>query len=295
MDNNIFKNHKVLLIALASTAALVLILGILLFRNNQQISALNEVMDMEKQELTKQYQELAFNFYDSLKTDNDSLNGLVLKQKEKINHFIEEIKLLKFNNASKIREYKKELESMRVVLRHYVIQVDSLNQLNIKLKEENKAFVEKLGTTQNNVKLLEVEKAKLVKKVDLASKLDTKGLSAAGLNPRENETKKASRVAKIQVSFTIAKNISAPVGEKTIYMRVSDPTGQLLTDSETNKFRFEGKDIGYSSQKTIEYGGEEIQESLFYSTLEGGLQAGKYDIDLFADGNNIGSIALVLK
>ncbi len=295
MDKNILKDSKVLLIALGITITVVLLLGTLLFRNNQQISALNDVMDMEKQELTKQYQELAFNFYDSVKTDNDSLNNLVIKQKEKIGHFIEEIKLLKFNNASKIREYKKELEDMRGVMRHYVIQVDSLNQINIKLKAENVSYVEKLGATQNNVKVLEGEKAKLVKKVDLASKLDAKSLQASGLNPRENETKKASRVAKIQVAFTVAKNVSAPVGEKILYLRVTDPSGQLLTDAETNKFRFEGKDIGYSSQKSIEYGGEEMQINLFYNTLEGGLQPGKYELDIFADGNNIGTTSLVLK
>ncbi len=295
MDKNIFKNSKVLLIAFIITAILVLLLGGLLFHNNQQISALNEVMDMEKQELTQQYQELAFNFYDSLKTDNDSLNNLVIKQKEKISQYIEEIKLLKFSNASKIREYKKELETMRVVLREYIIKVDSLNQINIKLTAENQTYIEKLGQTQQSVKILEVEKAKLIKKVDLASKLDTKNLISAGLNPRENETKKASRVAKIQVSFTIAKNISAPIGERTLYLRVSDPNGKLLTDSESNTFRFEGKDIGYSSLKTFEYGGEELQMTLFYNTLEGGLSEGKYNLDIFADGNNIGSTTLVLK
>lgn len=295
MENSIFKNNKVLLIALISAAVIILLLGGLLIRNNQQISALSDVMDYEKQELTRQYQELAFNFTDSLQTDNDSLNDLVVRQKQRIANMVEEIKLLKVNNASKIREYKKELDVMRTVLRSYVVQIDSLNQINIKLKEENSAYVEKLGITQNNLKTLEVEKAKLVKKVDLASKLETKNLVVMGLNSRDNETKKASRVAKIQLSFSIVKNISAPVGEKILYLRVADSSGQLLTESADNTFRFEGKNIGYSSQKSIEYGGEEMATSLFYSCIEGGLQAGKYQIDLFADGNQIGSASLLLK
>ena len=295
MNNSILNNSKVLVIALGVTVLVVLIMGISLFRSNQQISALGDMMDMEKQELTKQYQELTFNFNDSLKTDNDSLNNLVIKQKAKIGQYIEEIKLLKLNNASKIREYKKELEDMRIVLRHYVIQVDSLYQLNTKLKNENKTYVEKLSTTQNSVKILEVEKAKLVRKVDLAAKLDLKNIITAGLNPRDNETKKASRVAKIHLSFTIAKNVSAPIGEKILYLRVTDPNGKLLTESESNKFRFEGKEIGFSSQKSIEYGGEEMQANLFFNTIEGGLEPGKYDIEIFADGNNIGTSSLMLK
>ena len=95
------------------------------------------------------------------------------------------------------------------------------------------------------------------------------------------------RMQRFVVSFKIAKNITAPVGEKYIYVRLMKPDDDILVKSRADVFEFEGKEINYSMKKLIEYEGEEVQVVLYWD-IEEFLSPGTYRADIFADGNLIG-------
>jgi myosin heavy subunit len=290
---NVLKQHKILTIILIVAFLLIGLFAVLYYNNKKQMEEMVTELNTEKMELTKEYEELALDF--SFQTDIDSINNLLQHERERIEQLIEEIKTIKATNASKIREYKKELTTLRKVLKNYIFQIDSLNRRNEQLTKENKEYQQKFTHIKSSMKKLEKQKETLEEKVDIASKLELKNIIAKGLTGKNKITKKTSRVAKIRVCFTIKKNITAPAGEKTVYLRIERPDKSLLMQSLDNKFRYEGSDINYSSKRVIEYEGKDLDVCIYYKVDEGELMKGEYIADIFIDGKNVGTGTFELK
>jgi uncharacterized protein (DUF3084 family) len=289
----VLKQHKILTIILIVAFLLIGLFAVLYYNNKKQMEEMVTELNTEKMELTKEYEELALDF--SFQTDIDSINNLLQHERERIEQLIEEIKTIKATNASKIREYKKELTTLRKVLKNYIFQIDSLNRRNEQLTKENKEYQQKFTHIKSSMKKLEKQKETLEEKVDIASKLELKNIIAKGLTGKNKITKKTSRVAKIRVCFTIKKNITAPAGEKTVYLRIERPDKSLLMQSLDNKFRYEGSDINYSSKRVIEYEGKDLDVCIYYKVDEGELMKGEYIADIFIDGKNVGTGTFELK
>ncbi len=115
----------------------------------------------------------------------------------------------------------------------------------------------------------------------LAERLNVTGLSLSALNKKGKREKKVAKATQLMVSFTIPQNNSTPVGEKTIYMRIISPSGQLLEGG--GSFSFEGASVPCSAKRTIEYAGEEIGGITIYWDVNTALSPGEYTVELFAD------------
>ena len=200
---------------------------------------------------------------------------------------LEELKQTKADNAAEITRLKKELKTVRAVLRSYVIQIDSLNAINEGLKKENKRVTEKYREATKTIDALSTAKEELSQIVTLASQLDAAGIKMSLLKKSGKEVNKLKRAKQIEIKFTITKNITTETGNKTVYARIIQPSQEVLTKSTSNTFTYEDREIGYSMRKHIEYTGEE-QEVTMYWDVEEYLQPGTYRIYLFADGVMIG-------
>lgn len=288
------KNSKLLYIIITAAAILLLAITALYFVQNKQMNEIVTNLNEEKTILTEEYQKLILN-YDSLQSDNDTINTLLEREREKISHLIEEIKTIKATNTAKIREFQKELTTLRGVLRSYVIQIDSLNARNQELTRENVEHQKRYTQIQTSFKQLEVEKASLAEKVNIASRLDVTNMLAEALNANGKKTDRSSRTAKIRVCFTVLRNVTAPVGMKSVYLRLERPDGQLLMHSKDDLFTYEGSQINYSAARNIEFGGDEVDVCIFYEADAGELTPGKYIADVFSDGFHIGNTTLTLK
>ena len=97
--------------------------------------------------------------------------------------------------------------------------------------------------------------------------------------------KKMHDTQSLQVSFNIARNVTAENGQRTIYVRIMTPTGVVLNGGGT--FAYENRQIEYSMKKVIEYSGEETPVTVYWN-VEEMLVAGDYHVSIFADGNMIG-------
>ncbi len=285
--------NKTLLIIFIVSIILIVILTVLYYSNKRKMEEMVTELNTEKMELTREYEELALDF--SFQTDIDSINNQLEHERERIEQLIEEIKTIKATNASKIREYKKELATLRKVLKNYIIQIDSLNQRNQQLTQQNKEYQQKYTHIKTTMKVLTKEKEALEEKVDIASQLELKNITAQGLTSKNKTTKKTNKVAKIRICFTIKKNITAPVGEKTVYMRIERPDKSLLMQSLNDKFKYEGSEINFSSKRDIEYEGKDLDVCIYYKVDQGELMKGEYVADIFVDGKNIGTITFELK
>ena len=250
---------------------------------------MTQLFDLEKEEMENEYTRFA-NQYDELQyqLSNDSLINVLESEKIKTQRLLEELRSVKTTNAKEIMRLKKELATVRSVLRTYIVQIDSLNRVNQVLKEENKQVRQKYSEAARQITNLAEEKKKLNEKVELASQLDATNIWIKAKNKRDKEAKKVKDVVKFAIGFTIVKNISAPTGERTLYIRITKPDNDVLTKSQSNTFQYENRTLNYSIKKYIEYTGEE-QNVTVYWNVEEFLYAGTYRVDIFADGILIGS------
>ena len=140
---------------------------------------------------------------------------------------------------------------------------------------------------------LSEEKEILNQKVALAAQLDATNIRLEMKNKRGKETDKLKRATKLVITFDIAKNPTAPTGERCIYVRIVKPNEETLSKGDYT-FEFENRKLEYSIRKYIEYTGEE-QSVTVYWDIEEFLGAGNYNIYLFSDGSMIGSQEFSLK
>lgn len=287
------ENKEINKLSLLIVAIIVLVLIIggavyYIYQQKQQMSDLVETFDLEKESLQDEFNELSLQ-YEGYKfsVNNDSLLTLLNTEQAKVQRLMEELRTVKVTNARRINELKKELETLRKIMRNYVIQIDSLNQVNQQLTQEKEQAVRRYQQASSTAAQLTKELEKQTERVTLASRLDATGITVTSINARGKEVKKIKQMEQFVVNFRIVKNITAPVGEKTIYVRIKKPDDDILVKSRGDVFAFEGKEINYSMKKIVEYDGEELPVTMYWN-IEEFLSPGVYRVDVFADGNLIG-------
>lgn len=287
-------NTKILIGIIVVLILGMLVAGYFIFNQKTQISELQEETSLNKEQLEDEYESLSMQ-YEGFKINikNDSLLHKLTNEQAKVQRLLEELKTVKAENKSEINRLNKELASLRKILKSYIIQIDSLNRENEKLKIENKEITNKYQETSKTLNEVSQQKANLTEQVTRAAKLDATGISVLATNSKGKVQKKINKVEQLAINFTITKNITAEPGERTIYVRIMKPDDDVLIKSRNNVFQYENRDINYSMKKIVEYGGEEVAVTLYWN-VEEYLMPGTYRVDIFADGNRIGSKSFAL-
>lgn len=285
-----FKERTPQLIALIGVLVVVLVIVIgFAVSKSRQVNDLKEQYTIEKQELEDEYEAISLQ-YEGFKfsVQNDSLLYKLQNEQAKVQRLQEELRMTKASDQKEIKRLKDELTTLRKVLRSYIVQIDSLNRINEQLRAENKQITQQYQETSRTLNQVAKEREQLSEKVSLAAQLNAVNINVKAVNDRGKEQKRLSRSTRFVISFTVARNITAEPGERTIYARILAPDGNVLTKGAGNTFRYENRDILYSIKRTIEYGGEETPVTMYWDIQEY-LMPGTYKTDLFADGNLIGS------
>ena len=278
------------------SVGLMVILGVALYFIISQQNEMNNfktqvAIEEERRALEAEYANLAFE-YDQFEgskmyINNDTLIKQLENEKLKVQRLLEELRTTKASNAQRIEELKKELSTLRSVMKGYLIQIDSLNALNQKLTKENKIVNSKYQEAAKTASLLQKDKEELTHQVTLASKLDAVGIAVKTLNSKGKETSKIKKIENIQVNFLIAKNVTAQPGERYVYARIIKPDSDVLIKNKDNLFAYEDSEINFSMKRLITYDNEETAVEMYWK-VEEFLDPGTYKVEIFADGNMIG-------
>lgn len=290
-------NKKVL--AIAASAVCIVLIGVLVYMNTQmkarqeENEQMIEVLKMDKAEMENEYQQFAMQYNEMMtQINNDSLINQLSIEQERVHKLLQELKETKATNAREIMRLKKELATLRAILKDYVMQIDSLNRENQALKVDNDKLRNQNERAQAHITDLSTEKEQLVEKVAIASQLNATNIIAVAKNKKGKETNKISKAKKFAISFNIARNVTTQTGMRTIYVRIATPMGTILTNGGT--FQYENRDLQYSISKEVEYTGEELPVTVYWDIAES-LSAGEYRVDIFADGQNIGTSTFSVK
>ena len=258
-----------------------------LMQEKQTNQDMQELAELDKQEMEKEYQNFALQ-YNEMKTyiKNDSIIAELTQEQERTQKLLEELKRTHASDAAEITRLKKELATVRAVLRSYVLQIDSLNRLNQDLMTENDRVRSELAQSNQQNQTLTSEKASLSEKVAIAAQLDATNISLTPLSKKGKAEKYMKNAKTLAVSFAITKNVTASNGTRSVYVRVTTPEGEVLNGGGT--FEYSGKQLAWSMKKDVEYTGEETALTLYWTVNEY-LGGGQYNVSIFCDGQAIGS------
>lgn len=298
-SNSLFKVVIILGILLAAAIVAIILTTTSMTKKVNEATLANEQLQLtnEQLQLANEYQALNTEYaqYEnqSQLLANDSLVSKYAAAKSKVEKLLQELNSEKKKSAQRIKQLQDEIGTLKNILRHYVTQIDSLGKENeglraevAEVRQQNQQLSTRVATeTRRNEELSE--------RMTLAEKLNVTGVSLVALKKNGKVEKNITKAKQLQVTFTIPQNNSTPVGEKTIYLRITNPEGALL--GAGGSFSFEGGSVQCTARKTIEYSGEEIPGIHMYWDVNTTLTPGDYMVELFADNYRLASHRFTLR
>jgi FtsZ-binding cell division protein ZapB len=279
-------------IAVALGIAAVLLGGVLAYvwvTKNNIVKDLN----IEKADLTQEMMELRAE-YDELQTANDTLNASLEIEREKVDQLIERFKETEATNRAQIRQYEKELGTLRSIMRHYIVQIDSLNNLNIALRQEASDARQEAAENRRQYDNLRTEADELGRQVAEGSVVKGRGVSLHAINSSAKETDRSSRTEKLRTDLFLIENSIAKKGPKRVYIRIKGPDGILMTADDRQLFTCAGEEMIYSESREVDYQGEEVEISVYFASDQP-FTKGVYTVDAYTTEGKLGSADLLLK
>lgn len=281
---------KNVMIALAVIA--VVLAGLLAYIWYQK-SALVSDLEAEKRDLTEQMVTLQ-NDYANLSSDYDSINSQLDTSRAEVAQLIERIKKTDATNRSKMRQYEKELGTLRSIMRNYIVQIDSLNTLNHKLTADAAAARKEAADTRQANEELSQKVESLSGKVAAGSVVKARGLRLEAYNSMDKVTDRSSRTIRLMASLSLVENELAPKGPVRVYIRVKDPDGIILTNSDRTSFSFNGESMVASASREVDYQGKEVDLSIYLNGI-GDYSKGIYTVEAYTESSSLGSAELMLR
>lgn len=275
-------------IVISILAVVLVAISLLYFNIHRQQSADMELLRVDRDSIQSDLSALIVE-YDNMKFTNDTIRA----ELEKAHEVMEQLKRERRWNYAKIKEYEKEVGTLRTVMRGYIRQIDSLNTLNKQLITENVSYKKEISTANLRAEMAEESASELRNKVAQGAVLRARSIALVPLNAKSKEVTRVKTASRLRADFEIVANALASPGQRTVYLRILSPDGYVLTTADTPVFDFEGERLPYSASRDIDYEQADLPVSIFYTSE--GFTAGNYTVELYADGRLIGSSEVLLR
>ena len=283
------KNLKTIIIILSVVAALLI--GALAWVWIDRGGMIKE-LNLEKEDLTQQTIQLRSQ-YDSLSTTNDTLNLRLMEEREKIDQLIERINKTEATNRTRIREYEKELGTLRSIMRTYIHQIDSLNTLNLALRQDATQAREEASRATQQYEELRTTTDEYARQVEIGAQLKGRNFVLTGITESGKDSDRSSRITRLKLCGSLIENAIAQKGPRNIYLRIKGPDGILLTNPDQGVFNAAGEQLVYSAVREVDYQGAELEFCIFFGDVTFG--RGIYTAEAYTTDGQIGVIEILLR
>lgn len=283
------KLKRTMWILVVVAVALVAVLGYVWIQKSSLISELED----EKRDLTEQMESLQ-NDYATLSSDYDNINSQLDTSRAEVADLLERIKKTNATNRAKMRQYEKELGTLRSIMRNYIVQIDSLNSLNHKLTAEAAAARREAAASKAESAQLSQQVENLTGQVAAGSVIKARGLHIAAYNSSDKVTDRSSRTVRLLTSLSLVENDLAPKGPVRVFIRVKDPDGIILTNSNRSSFTFNGETMVASASRRVDYEGSEVDLSIYLNDIPE-YRKGVYTVEAYTEQSFLGKSELMLR
>ena len=285
IDNKAVRGYRIVIIILA---VILVALSVVYFNMHRQQQTEYAPLEEDRTKIKGDLDSLIVSF-DDLKIQNDSIASSL----EEANKIMEQLKNERRLNYAKIRQYQKEVGTLRTVMQGYIRQIDSLNTINKKLTKENISYKKEISSAQLRAEMAEERAEELNNKVRVGSVIRARSISLEALNSKSKAVTRVKGAARLRVNFVLAANELAEPGNKVIYACVTSPEGYLLASPNAGNFDFEGEKKLYSQQREMAYEGNDLSGAIYIDGT--GFTPGTYHIELYTDGRLIGESDVALR
>lgn len=275
-------------------SAVLIIVVVIFFIQHSENKKIVRALNLEKESIQQELNTMMTG-YDSIHTTNEVLQAELITAQSKVKDLLLEVGQVKKVSYDQIAEYRQQVTTLRNIMKDYIVQIDSLNRRNKMLMDENVQVKQEIAETSSKNQQLEKEKENLQEKIKMAAQLEATELIAVGINNRGKDAESARRAEQIKVSFVLSKNITAPRGDKMIYVRIQKPNQVLFQKSPNDLFEFEDLKIPFSAKREVTYEGNSLPVNIYWDNEGAEFLPGEYTVDVFADGNNIGTTKFIMK
>ena len=277
--------YVMIVVAVALAAALAYVLV--------SKNSLVEELNFEKMELAAQLDSLQAD-YEGLSSEYDTINAQLDSSREEVAQLIERVKKTEATNRAKIRQYEKELGTLRSIMRGYIVQIDSLNTLNHKLTVEAATARREAAEHRRKSEELTAEVEPLSGKVATGSVIKARALNVIAYNSNSKSIDRASKVVKLLCNLTLIENDLAPKGPVRVYVRVTAPDGTLLRDGNGDSFELDGKLLEATASREVDYNGNELEVGIYVNNISS-FMPGIYTVKAYTVQSALGSTELLLR
>ena len=289
-DQNSIRGYRIVIIILS---VILVALSALYYGIHRRQMRDNELLQADRDSIQSDLGRLMTD-YDNLQISNDSISANLTIERERADSLMTRLKKERSWNLAKIKQYEKEVGTLRSIMKSYVRQIDSLNTLNKKLIKENVSYRKEISSANLRAEMAEEKAAELDNKVRIGAVLRARDISLTALNVNSREVTRVKNASRLRVDFVLAANELAEPGNKAIYVRITSPDGYVLTTEEMPTFEFEGERLSYSAMREVEYDNtKDLDVGIFYTSK--GFTAGTYRIQLYCEGRLIGQAEIAMR
>jgi len=284
------KGPRTLVTILAIIALLLAgVLGYLLYQRN----ALVKDLESEKAELAQQMVALQEDF-NTLNTDYENINHQLDTSREQVALLIEKLSKTEATNRAKIRQYEKELGTLRAIMKGYIVQIDSLNTLNKKLTADAAEARREAAESRRANEQLTAQVENLSSQVSAGKILKARAISLVGYMSNDKPGDRHSRVRYMVANLSLVENSLADRGPVRVYVRVKDPEGLLLINNESTEFMVNGDVMQATASREVDYEGNEVDMSIYINDT-GAFVKGVYSLEVYTEKGLLGRAECMLR
>lgn len=289
-SKSVAPNSKGLIIALSVIAAVLAVaLATILIRNHRLIGDLkSEKEDLAEQILTLQQD------YSELTSEYETINAQLDSSREEVAQLAERIQKTQATDRAKIRQYQRELGTLRSIMRSYIVQIDSLNTLNHKLTADAAAARKETATVKRKNAELQKTVEDLSDKVETGAVVRGRSVKTEAYNKAGKVVDKASSTERVLTTLTLTENNLAEKGPLRVYVVITDPEGKLLTNSESRSCTYSGQTLATSASREVDYQGNEIELSIYMNGVSS-YTKGIYTVQVLTESALLGTTQFMLR
>ncbi len=257
-----------------------------------------KILQTEKEQVINELEDLKVN-YDQAIQDKTEVSGKLEEAKSRIESLIEEVKKTKKINSGIIRKYKREIARLKSQRDELYKIADSLRAANMNLIVEKDSLTSDLNKQRQFNDTLLNKNEELSQYLNKAKVLYPTNLKATGVKIKSSgkvvETSRHRRAQQVRVCFTVPKNDVLDTGNQKFYVKVINPENKVIGSGET--IDVNGNPLQISAAQDVIYENKALDVCIFVKPQDkdADIVKGDYLIEVYHDGNKVGTTNLLLK
>lgn len=201
---------------------------------------------------------------------------------------------------AELAKAQEDVKQLRYFVANYTAQIDELKKQNTSLSNERDTLKTNLATTSQKADNLTKQNTALNDSMTVAKALKVGRVDVAAYkvkgSGKEVEVTRANPAKKLKINFTVATNNVAPKALHDVYVRIIDPTGNLITGNDSGNFNADGQSLQYTYKTSIDFKNDASTFTVDWtSQSKPAFQKGTYTVLLYSDNSTMGQGTIALK